>query len=1005
MSIYTLDDIVLIIRQPLSTPHSSHSAGSLIRLESARLNIHDIAESVVASPSAYSWDILTSLLTSNNAPAGASDDLKIRAELPQPTQGQPVDTTVLDSPGTFQRWLGCILSALQRRAYIPGLHGPIGLHPTGDLPQHPSSVPGGRTVAQSAPRRPSPPLPPPPRKNAPQTVIDLTESDEEVDSVRDATDGLLSNLYQTLTIRDEAEAKEAAELFQLPSLDPPHSTTKIITGFNRGRPLRPWQLLGIYALIKRVVSDAILLGQYLADPPGGGKTLLAVCLIGVYRTMRLIREHIDDYPELHNQPPGSARSCNLSAQFGLQCLCVQGSLLAQWEQKLPEDGFTFITCESYLISEWAREFDHNVCAEIDEPGHPFHGRMFLRAFKLTASDNFAPVPGHDDRNNVAAEQSNFAPELGVFLQPGESSLVVKKTPEQLAKAPQTVWIENWLEPGKFGFKDTQNSWMSHSWAGIPAGKKDPPDLSDPLTTADSSIVLLMSRGLLESRSKRDAFRSGGDVMVRPEGGSTEQAISIRMVAKVAFVAAILVHDEAHQRVSADCLSYKALLQNIQLNSQQRNGSKYGPYVLLLSGTPFPAKLAEICNMLNLLSWDNRPVDALRKRLAGLENMAKRQTHEPDQEQDDEGGRTMLDMTGNVKQEVQQISELLSRWMMGRTHDSSLWKDGYRIEDNRPKRHDVKIERRTPDQCLRKLDRMRSHVAQDFRASSGASKQVMDRLTRSVAWTPLLRAGSVALLLEEQLVGDNRFPITYNEIEKDLSSDSRQSEGIRGERKSQKPKSPRGGQPERIVELAHNPDMLKDLWFDTLLKICRMAQNGQVYSEDDEGTTAPAIDCPRHIIIFCPSPLVTYIVYHFLRHHLNDEAICHILTAYFPGSPTKRNKLVAQWAGDAGEIDARAINSSTSRPPKVIIGVVSIRVACTGMNTMTFASIGIIFGEPSRGSDREQAIARLHRMGQQREVVIYQFRRTDNPALLATEDSNNRRNDLCIGRFDIATTNE
>ncbi|KAJ3514380.1 hypothetical protein NM208_g15071 [Fusarium decemcellulare] len=335
---------------------------------------------------------------------------------------------------------------------------------------------------------------------------------------------------------------------------------------------------------------------------------------------------------------------------------------------------------------------------------------------------------------------------------------------------------------------------------------------------------------------------------------------------------------------------------------------------------------------------------------------------------------MLGMTDDVKQQVQQISESLSRWMMGRIQGSSLWKDGYRIEDHRPKRHDIKIEHATPDQCLRKLDRMRSHVAQDFQASNRASNQVMDRLTKSVAWTPLLRAGSVALLLVEELVGDNRFPITQGEIILDLHSANRKSEPLRGERKPQKQRTPSGDRPERIIELARSDAMLKDLWFDTLLKICRLARNGQVYSEDDEGTTAPAIDCPRHIIVFCPSPLVTYIVYHFLRHHLKKEAICHILTAEFPGSTGKRNKLVAQWAGDARKLDAKATNSGVSRPPKVIIGVVSIQVACTGINTMTFASIGIIFGEPPRGNDREQAIARLHRMGQQQEVVIYQFHR-------------------------------
>ncbi|KAF5003927.1 hypothetical protein FDECE_9561 [Fusarium decemcellulare] len=995
-----LSNVQLIVRSRFSTSNMALVPGTILGL----WRVHPAAHGDQPSdPQSYKWEAFVRLLAWPPE-LQESEDFRLQVDVPSEAEGSPMTTRILFDESNFHAWLGGIMWAIQCGTYCPGRDEPLGLRPAVDaspvrsIPHSPARVehqrtendPGHDTRVDQAPDKEI-------------EVVDLTavpDSDSELGvglDIADASEGLLAHLYSIPTIESQEELDEVVRLFQLLSDDYASLSDKTIPGLNQS--LNAWQLLAVYKIIKKIVSssgDESLRGQYLADMPGLGKTFTIVVLMVLQRYVRLIRQHIEDHPGDHNAPDSRGDTCQYSKQFGFECLCVKGSLLRQWESRLPDDGFTVVLASPKIIGRWRYEFDDQVSLTIDKSDHPFHGSPFLRAYEQSSGSNLRPLPGQGKQNHVRVAPKNFLPKLSYVPPTGGGPLLVDMPATNL-KSQGTMKAAKCFELSRTGYRGPENARLYFSWDGQPAARSLVEPNTNGKVKADSSIILLLSSSLVESkRLKHYGLSLTIDVLSLK--GRQRKPNKVTLMVEHAMRTSMIIFDEVHERKPIRNNISSFMDHMIRLNSGRCGRLKFSPLVILASGTPFTAKTSDIAGWLGMLSWYKDPKVIIEPKFSQLDDAIRKATIDfGDGEQEVRVDQDVMDC-------IDVCRTLIPRFFIARKFTSVL-SAGMQMVDPRPKLVTLHVSHPTPTSLLPALNKVQDEARRRFDAlkqqSDGEGRRALQLLRKESIFTRTLRAGSVAQILAQGDDANGRpFPVTQEGIKLDLPLYRRQGkESQTGSRASASMSADGAPFAQRIYSLAQSPAMLGDTWFQTLLTICNLAHVGQVFDPGNHNTGQYAHSHPRHVIVFCPAPIVTLVVFWFLKQHLSIPSEVRLLTSEFP-EVNNREEHVTAWADEAAKFDALPVPGR-----KLVVGVVSTEVAGTGIDKLKFASIAVIFGEPMKCNARVQAAARLHRMGQEVTVMLYQFHRTDNPCLLSVEDKNNRRENFSLGRFQVAETQE
>ncbi|KAL7916961.1 hypothetical protein ACQKWADRAFT_120548 [Trichoderma austrokoningii] len=114
----------------------------------------------------------------------------------------------------------------------------------------------------------------------------------------------------------------------------------------------------VFQVISRSLGAAMDLdGQILADGTGMGKSHCAMGLVAVLRLLMLTEAHVEAYPDRHN-PQGVSSPCPAGNLYGVQCVCVDGSLGSRYVRRLTK-GPVLVLSPSHIAEQWvARAADY-----------------------------------------------------------------------------------------------------------------------------------------------------------------------------------------------------------------------------------------------------------------------------------------------------------------------------------------------------------------------------------------------------------------------------------------------------------------------------------------------------------------------------------------------------------------------------------------------------------------------------------------------------------------------
>ncbi|KAL7904544.1 hypothetical protein GGI35DRAFT_199345 [Trichoderma velutinum] len=212
--------------------------------------------------------------------------------------------------------------------------------------------------------------------NCPSNVIDLTiakDYDEgnqtSIHQQKAASSPALQLLYDVNTLApDELEA--FCEFF----LVCPDGLQNGLAIPGTSQRLSLAQLAFIFQTMKKsMASDDQPQGQLLADVTGLGKTHCAMGLLAVARLLLLSQAHLFEHPELHNEG-NSTEPCPAGDPYGIQCVCVAGSLGSRYVRRLV-GGPLLILSPGHLVEQWvakaANYFQPEITPRGSQVAHPF----------------------------------------------------------------------------------------------------------------------------------------------------------------------------------------------------------------------------------------------------------------------------------------------------------------------------------------------------------------------------------------------------------------------------------------------------------------------------------------------------------------------------------------------------------------------------------------------------------------------------------------------------------
>ncbi|RFU77542.1 hypothetical protein TARUN_4692 [Trichoderma arundinaceum] len=252
----------------------------------------------------------------------------------------------------------------------------------------------------------------------PCDVIDLTASDDyhicSESSPQQQNSGAspaLQLLYKVNALKPD-ELDDMCDFF----LATPDDIQSGLVIPGTGQKLTLPQLAFIFQTLNKSINrDEQPQGQLLADITGMGKTHCAMGLAAVARLLMLSRAHILNYPELHSGK-NSSPSCPAGDPYGIQCMCVAGSLSSKYVARLV-GGPLLILSPGHLVEQWVVR-----AADYFLPKVTPHGSQEAETFVELLSWSGGQLVNHqfaEPGSNAVLERNPFPP----------SKLTVKVTAE------------------------------------------------------------------------------------------------------------------------------------------------------------------------------------------------------------------------------------------------------------------------------------------------------------------------------------------------------------------------------------------------------------------------------------------------------------------------------------------------------------------------------------------------------------------------------------------------
>ncbi|KAL3596017.1 hypothetical protein FPOAC2_10387 [Fusarium poae] len=641
-------------------------------------------------------------------------------------------------------------------------------------------------------------------------------------------------------------------------------------------------------------------------------------------------------------------------------------------------------------------FGEYVHTTIKQPGHPFDGKPFLHAFLVQSQDREPqPVKGYDGLYGAEIEEKNLCPDLEVGyakLEDG-TQLDCLQCPWsfQMLKNQSKREI-NLVKGSQRVIADILSRENQHTAVQTPEGSWfyfEEPDVNK--AAGNGSCVLIVSTGRLTASSKSLGFlheHPAKALLPEGEDGVSEERVDLGFVAPDLFGIALVVMDEAHQNVNIETTIIGAHLQySIFLNtrpSRTPDVEETTPLVLLAGGSPFPSTMKQVTSILSLLLSQSVELDRIGTSLGALEKCIKNNQSTRD------AGDVLYDQAKeDTRQALETAFDLVKRVIMARTYGCRIT-DNIRGTDPRPAilKHIV-LNHVTPEAYTGFLKSQQAKILNELNTNLSSRAYPMSAVEKVGGFNMMLKAAFAPPILEDKWHHafyngmKHKFPITADLVKLDMPpSDWALDVALSGSN-SRTRDGNNVDKPRMISRLARSAELARDPWYIDLLAICRQSRLNKIYRGSSGNTDGPISTetddhGSRDVAIFCTSPMVTVLVCLFLRHHLADIAEVVIMTADVPNEPGKRTDHIAKW-----QTRLEDLKKPPGRPVrKIMICVLSVDIAGTGIDNLKFASVAVLFGEPNTLTKNKQALARIRRPGQERQVIFYSFNRTDNAAYMA-----------------------
>ncbi|KAF4467633.1 hypothetical protein FALBO_5490, partial [Fusarium albosuccineum] len=386
-------------------------------------------------------------------------------------------------------------------------------------------------------------------------------------------------------------------------------------------------------------------------------------------------------------------------------------------------------------------------------------------------------------------------------------------------------------------------------------------------------------------------------------------------------------DEYHQcdgRNNKFNEAIRAICTRIQPLSQPR------PWVFFQSGTPFQKGATDLCASYEIIQCDIAKSRLFDEAMKEVSRQQRQDIH------DDEDNET----EAVIMQAVRHISP----WMTARAPGSPILA-GSRLSRQLPPYLRTYLTFKTPQQWQAAyhghVEQARNEIAAAMSASAAGGAEF------STFWSlksmNTLMRGAHCPGLWPLLSANQNFPWHAVDVNRDLSNE------------------------DNSLYFRHVEDYTgNDPMFAKLKEIIRDASQGVV----NHGSTRYSDSRPLHVLLYATFPATAAAAYAFLKTRCGRFAEIVLASSKLP--PPKRVEMIQHISDRARVLGRDGIRKS-------IVLVTTFAAMGTGSNQLVFCNVMIKFGEPWLDCETKQAIARLHREGQLRQVHVLDFLREDNDA--------------------------
>ncbi|KAL6788943.1 hypothetical protein GGI42DRAFT_367540 [Trichoderma sp. SZMC 28013] len=473
-------------------------------------------------------------------------------------------------------------------------------------------------------------------------------------------------------------------------------------------------------------------GQLLADVTGLGKTHCAMGLLAVARLLLLSQQHFLEHPELHNDS-SSTEPCPASDPYGIQCVCVAGSLGSRYVRRLI-GGPLLILSPGHLVEQWIAK-----AADYFQPEITLRGSQITQAFVELVSWSDGHLVSHQFAEpgvNAVAERVPFSPArltVNISAEPSTLPKSVVKTALQDTNRTHTI---RWLRDKK--------------------GVTFRADIEACMETDQSRFVVMISANVFSlGRSLDYAFQQ--PVSLYYSG----RASAVTLQFPLSITPSILVYDECHSIKSEGTEFWKRIR---DLHRLTNSGDRRTQWTFL-SATPFASKPGDLESIFGVLFHTPEQVKKINSRLAEFNSRFQKIQAAPDNTDEAEALKNSL-----AQDFAKQFARFLEPMIIARHGNSPILDRTVGGSEQGYTKTTTMIT--IPNHLLGHVEALGERCREGLRRSRVApDKQTLQMLSRILVFTQYFCAGIMPGLATAQLRSNEEsesYPSRAEEIEDDIA---------------------------------------------------------------------------------------------------------------------------------------------------------------------------------------------------------------------------------------------